>query len=245
MTLYSILLSVFSPHESVWRRRKLAGFEKVRVFMYRALLKCGQKAYRNLAVFDVVSAAGGRIKVTHEYRDLEFEAKLKKAKLTLPLSYKVTSFPFEDRMRRRGFGWRWFNFADTLVVEIDRKKIYVEHGNLYKAFGSEDDVTVKRTESQGGLDAAFFTMAASLTKPTAKKGTVKHTPSAAKLNGALPHSGKPTVKPGLLGVDGRGMFGRNPLPESRTGVSEIPVQKSDKEPPIIIRKGGVEIDTSF
>lgn len=252
MSLYSLLISVLRPDDSVWGRRKLTGRQKMRVSLYRWLLKRGLKAYRNLAVFDVVSAAGGRIKVTHEYRDLEFEAKLKKAKLTLPLLYKSALFPFETRVRRRRFGWRWFSFTDTLVVEIDRKKVCVEHGDLCKAFGSEGDVNVKRTGPQGGVDAAFFAMAVSLAKSTAKKTSSQPMLPAATPKSASPKPKKPAVKPGLMGVDGRGMFGKKPLPEFKPEVPEfkpeapeVPAQGPSKEPPVIIRKGGVDIDTSF
>ena len=52
------------------------------------------------------------------------------------------------------------------------------------------------------------------------------------------------------------MFGKKPLPEFKPEVPElkpefkpevpeVPAQGPSKEPPVIIRKGGVEIDTSF
>ena len=267
MSLFNILLSALRPDDSVWRRKKLKNGERIRVIAYRWLLKHGMKAYRNLAVYDAVSAAGGRIKVIHEYRDLAFEDMLKAAKVAEPLKYKASLCPFETRVSERKHGWKWFNFTDTLVVQIDGQNVNFEHGELYKVTSSAE-VTAKRTSLQDGIDATYLTMAVSLAKSSAKQkhasakspvsaktASAANVPVASKPSSVKPKnpqgSGKPTVKPGLMGVDGRGMFGKNPLPTmSLPQAADIPepvetAPKPAKEPPVIIRKGGVEIDTSF
>lgn len=262
MALFNILLSALRPDDSIWRRKKLKNGEKLRLTAYRWLLKHGMKAYRNLAVSDVVSAAGGRIKVIHECRDLAFEDMLKAAKVAAPLRYKASLCPFETRIANRKRGWRWFNFTDTLVVQIDGQNVSFEHGECYKV-GSSVEVTAKRTSLEDGIDAAYVAMAVSLAKVSAKQKpapvkseTPSSAPVASKPASSKPRNPerpkKPASKPGLMGVDGRGMFGKKPLPEFKPEVPEfkpevpeVPAQGPSKEPPVIIRKGGVEIDTSF
>ncbi len=275
MTLFSILLYVLRPQESVWRRRKLTGADRLQVSMYRWLLKRGLKAYRNFAVSDVVSCAGGRMKIIHEYRDLEFEGMLRTAKVATPLSYKAALCPFESNVGRGKHGWKWFNFTDTLIVEIDGQKVNVEHGELYKVYSSAK-VSAKRTGLDDGIDATFLSVAVSLAKSSAKQSSKSSAPGKTRTpspsSAGVPQvpsekpkgpvgARKPSGNKGLMGVDGRGMFGKNPqptlnlpqaaepsvdpIPEETPKVPEIVPQEPPKEPRVLISKKGLDIDTSF
>ena len=259
MSLFSLLILVLRPNESIWRRRKLTSGEQLRVSLYRWILMRGKKAYRRLAVSDVISMSGGRVKVVHEYRDLEFERKLKEAKIAVPHSYNATVYPFESMTRGRQRGWKWFNFTDTLSVEIDGQKVSVEHGELYKVCGSAK-ATAKRTGPDDVLDAVFLTMAVSLAKSSAARQS-NRSAQPSQQTGATSQQPRPMKKgKGLVGVEGRGVFGKNPRPNlnlqqevepetvdsgSVQSVPEVPAQAPSKQPPVIISKRGLDIDTSF
>lgn len=263
MSLFSLLILVLRPNESIWRRRKLTSGEQLRVSLYRWILMRGKKAYRRLAVSDVISMSGGRVKVVHEYRDLEFERKLKEAKIAVPHSYKAAVYPFESVTRSRQRGWKWFNFTDTLSVEIDGQKVSVEHGELYKVCGSAK-ATAKRTGPDDVLDATFLTMAVSLAKSSAVRQSnrsAQQSGQSSQQSGSTSQQPRPMKKgKGLVGVEGRGVFGKNPRPDlnlqqevepetvdsgSVQSVPEVPAQVPSKQPPVIISKRGLDIDTSF
>lgn len=260
MTLFPIILSSLRLPEEIWRRRKLKWSEKAKIALYLWVLRRGLKAYRRYAIYDEISLDEGRVRIIHEYRDHAFEKELKTAKVISQLSFKTSSFPFKTPASMRGFRHRWFDFTDVLQISVDGRELKVEHGEWYKA-SSKGKLPVKRTGEHDYIIAALYTLNGS---QIARRTSVK-TAAPASAPTAIPTplpAKKPAGKSGKSDRSaGKGMFGNTAGPglklpqpgalaqdlEVKPRPEPVPVQvmEPERESVTVIRKRGLDIDTSF
>lgn len=113
------------------RRKKIPFGTRVQLILYRCCIKKLTKWYTKYAFSDSITLVGtSSAKVTHEYRDYSFEAEIKRLHMHMPDGMiecvgAISHIPDKGRSRRY---FNCFHFEDHFLLEIDGRKISIDHG---------------------------------------------------------------------------------------------------------------------
>lgn len=95
--------------------------------VYRSLLSRLQKSYLYYAISDTVLLDGGRIKIVHEFRDLEFEDELKRNGIDIQPHMLTTALPLYATKSKRSVRFYYFRFKNVLSMYVDDKELFIKH----------------------------------------------------------------------------------------------------------------------
>lgn len=237
-------------------RKKIPLGTRIQLSLYRSCLMTLRKWYTKYAFSDSVVVMGSpTIRVFHEYRDLAFEAELKRLRMSLPevmLERGGATSSRPDKRKRRPY-YSNFRFEDTFRLDIDGQKVSIDHGDG-RSFVATLSGHLKESDSESLI--AKYAFSASRRQEHQEKGNAtpakragisssiagsgpargpKHEwptpPSSSNPTGPTP----PARKPGAL-------FGDDPL---LGRITEKPDKPVDKPSPTIKNVEGVTIDESF
>ena len=143
-------------------RKHLSFGTRIRLEAYRKCLKVLRKWYGRYAFSDVVTLPGRpQTKVVHEFRDLSFEAELKRLRIQVPENTIVRNR--QASARKRSFGclphFRDFRFVDTMTLVIGGQRIAVSRG-LDDSFSSTLNGILKETDENSLIRKYIFTASA-------------------------------------------------------------------------------------
>ncbi len=240
---FRFLLRILKPSNELLRRRSHSWFEKARIVLYRFLLNCLLKAYSHYAIFDTIIIDGGKIKIVHEYRDLEFENELIRNKIEFKPKMSVVPFPIVERKSstKRHFGY--FKFNNLLSVSVGNNKLYVNHDNCHSIDGTAE-CKVKHNLGGNNMTQTIIEILSKPTMPAPQKE--KRSPSPNK--GENPKN-KITDKPSAgVKKPSKNIFGRDrevPIPPIMTKPDTLPATAVGDTSPRKIEKRGFDIDTTF
>lgn len=243
------------------KRKQIPLGMKIRLSLYRNCLNMMRKWYSRYAFSDVIEIQGTpRIKIIHEFRDLAFEAELKRMHITAPVVMQEkngTSSSFTDkRNKRRHFGS--FRLKDSFRMEINGQKVSVDHGDG-RSFISTVKGRLKESRPDSLITQYAFSGSIREDKPagTGKRGSIsssitetapkptgtagKPEEGAAPAAGSTPPKGMPAQETPPRRKSGS-LFGDDPL-LGRTDVK--PEEPVSPPSPDIKTVAGVEIDESF
>ncbi len=122
------LLRIFRPSNSRMRNpQQDTDSARIGMRLYRFLLDKLAKSYVHYAISDTVDLLGGRVKVVHEFRDLEFEKEL--SRIGYDVRPKMVSGSLPHRSMRNGHSssFRYFRFKDLLSVYVDNREFFIKH----------------------------------------------------------------------------------------------------------------------
>ena len=100
---------------------------KLRLDVYRSMLKLLAREYPKYAFSDTVSLPSINAKLTHEFRDTSFEAELKRLRLLQKDQMVLRDESVSTVRRRRNnlLFFKQFRFIDLLILEVDGQKVTI------------------------------------------------------------------------------------------------------------------------
>ena len=118
--------------------------------LYKAFIERLARSYRHYAVYDTISINGGKVKVVHTLRDLQFEGELKRVGIPLTAKMVRTEMPLMAARDGSRLFRRFFKFEDTLSLEINGK-----HFSLERDKGVECATNMRGTVAVADAKAAI------------------------------------------------------------------------------------------
>ena len=134
--LYRVLLYLTRPSDEQLRRRSKWWLLKAKIWLYRHLLRRLLRSYLHYAISDTVLLQSGKIKVVHEYRDLEFESELRRNKIVFKADTSVQSLPLAKPKSRSTGCFGYFKFKSQLSIYVGGKGLFVTHNDSYAIDGA-------------------------------------------------------------------------------------------------------------
>ena len=232
------------------RRKKIPFGTQVQLYLYRRCIKRLAKWYPRYAFSDSITLGGSpTARITHEHRDLAFEAEIKRIRMQMPNDMVdcigLTSH-FPDKRKSQRY-YDCFHFEDHLIFEIDGKKISIDHGQG-RSFVSS--LKGKLMESDGDSLFAKYSFSGSLRGNKARTSSLFSSPSES-LGGKDNTSENNTSKlvfearpegPNFHGNKTGGLFGDDPLFGKKSDAPKTLVSTSSNS---VKSVEGVTIDESF
>lgn len=216
-------------------RKKIPFGTRLRLSLYRGCLKTLRKWYSRYAFSDTVFISGSPvIRVYHEFRDLAFEAEIKRMRLPMTemmIERRDSSSSQPANNRRRPY-FKHFQFEDSLLLEINGQKVSIKHG-LGRSFVS----TIKGQLKESGISGLIAKYAFSGSKREQKSETAQMKSELSFAETTKPSLGH-TVYPPKKGSSS--LFGDDPLL-----VNNAQKTASTISSPTIKSVEGVIIDESF
>ncbi len=198
--------------------------------LYQSILKWLLKSYRHYAISDTISLDGGRIKIIHEFRDLEFENELVRNGIDVRPHLLSCEMCFAHSKGNRTGCFKYFKWKDLKSIYIDDKELFIKHdyslsinGNVtgkIKSSSSEDIIIRSITELK-----------------TIKKDQQAQATQEKKESESVPQN-KTNKRPNNGLFRGERIQKRE-RPQNSTGVRTPPEEEQR------ITKRGFEIDTTF
>lgn len=193
--------------------------------LYQSILKCLLKSYKYYAISDTISIDCGKIKIVHEFRDLEFEAELLRNNIDVHAHVVSRDLPVSISKGRHGFCFKYFKWKELKSIYIGDKELFIKHGH---------SLSIDGNVSAGGKSSIVEDM---IIRSIIELGTIpkEQQPQTAcenmEIDTLRKHKNPRPPKNGLFkGEDVRGRGGQESTP-------------LDNEPRIA--KRGFEIDTTF
>lgn len=249
-----LLLKLLRPKTVPSPRRKKIPFGiRVRLSLYRSCLKKRRKWYSRYAFADTIVISGSpQVKLYHEFRDISFEAELKRLRIQVPesmLDRGSESSSLPAKWGRRPF-FGEFKFRDTYRLEVGGQRISIEHGD-----GRSFVSTIKGRLKESDVDNLHcqYVFSGSLREDkgsaSRKRGDI-----SSSIAGGAPSGDTAEKKPAGRPVPGSGpaprrkegsLFGDDPLLGKGTGKPSPPETPVSEPVPTIKSVAGVDIDESF
>lgn len=228
------------------RRKNIPFGTRVQLLMYRQCLKRLRKWYSKYAFSDSVILTGKQsLKITHEYRDFLFESELKRLHLQSSDSVKeilgTKSYTPEKCQRRRYLSY--FCFEDHFLLEIDGRKISIEH-NRSQSFNSSFKGQLKGSDG-GSLLSRYIFSCSFYGNNIDLLGTGKQINAHTVCTTDDDHFKAPTFdkRPAAITSNRRpeSLFGEDPL----YGYGKVQFDRAKQAPFMIKELAGVTIDETF
>lgn len=120
-----------------WLRKKSNGtFRRMRVRLYQSILRCLLKSYRHYAISDTISIDGGRIKIIHEFRDLEFENELVRNGIDVRPYLLSCEMSFSNSKGSPSGCFKYFKWKDLKSIYVDDKELFIKHDDSLSINGN-------------------------------------------------------------------------------------------------------------
>lgn len=150
--LLRLFLSLIKPTNEQLRNVKGdSRLSRYTLKLYRWLLKQLQKSYLCFAISDTIILENSRIKIVHEFRDIEFENELERNGIDIRPHMLATTLPINARKNKRKIWYGYFRFKDLLSIYINDKELFVKHDSSFSTSGTTL-ATVKKSSSSDIID---------------------------------------------------------------------------------------------
>lgn len=253
-------MALLRPSDIQLKKKSAGVLLRIRVYVYRALLKLLMKSYSRYAVSDTVLVGNGHGKIVHESRDLEFESELARNGIDVRPHLVARSVPVHIPAGGYGCMYRYFRFKDVLDICLDDEELYIEHSDAFviegpsraiaKVSPSEDLIcrgqirlqTGKRSAEDSGIPDT------GTEKKPAEDSVIPESRTGKRRDKETGLSGK-EKKRGQGRMKGN-MFGRDVIPDRHDGPAHIGTVEAHGNPAAtelapVLEKRGFEIDTTF
>ncbi len=270
MSFLRIITNILKPTEEQLKNKKPGELLRLRISLYRAILRYLIKVYSHYAVCDTFTIGNGAIKVIHEYRDVEFENELIRNKIDTKAHLSQVSIPACAAKKNNKAFFSYFKYKDVLRVYVGDKELEITHGNDVLVSSTMDvkllqstceDILCRNTVSISRDVLSLLTKKKQQplfieaeekitdegTRRVEKKESVKKTPSRRK-RGLFTRD---VMDAGLMPVNLMELEAEQEIPsDRRTGTSNNKKEIVEEPPTTIpepqpIKKRGFDIDTSF
>ena len=202
--------------------------------IYKCMLNQLHKSYLYYAIHDTITIDNGRVKIVHEFRDIEFENELKRNGIdTRPYLLSAT-LPFSTLKSKSKKWYGYFRFKDLFSVYIDDKEVFVKNDSSHSTSGTVT-ANIKVSSSSDIIRRSFIEIKSNPNESI--KERQKELSSSLKASAKTPHKD--------MNVPQRkNIFERDVIHAARQTTSEKNAEKRMNESEII-EKRGFEIDTTF
>lgn len=232
------------------RRKKIPLGMRLQLQFYRSCLRILRKWYARYAFSDSILLTGNpAIRVYHEFRDIAFEAELKRLRLSLPermLECSGTSSSLRNGRKGLRF-YRCYHFEDSFLLDIDGQKVSIKHGQSH-SFVSTLNGCLKEAEPTSLIPKYAFS---GRRRDVKVSGTNKGIDISSSIAGSGPQRRGIPDNPTSFSRSDNGpsirkgtghLFGDDPLFGK---IQEKPNPPVATPPPSIKNVEGVSIDESF
>lgn len=221
-----LFMLIIKPSDKILKSRSNGALNTFRIELYDFILKRLLKSYSHYAISDTVLIESKGVKLIHEYRDMEFENELSRNKISFLPRVKAVTLPYSQRKPRRKSFFSYFRFKDTLAVDVDGKKLYLAHDDIYSVSGN--------LKANAKCSGDYIGLPIGMIEVNSRAGASDVGPSA-----------KPK-EPRRTSRSEGGIFAKDKELTPRTDTLTTDRPKEDTEDrPATIGKNGFDIDTSF
>ena len=211
--------------------------------LYKAFIERLARSYRHYAVYDTISINGGKVKVVHTLRDLQFESELKRVGVPLTAKMVRTDMPLMVARDGERLFSSFFKFEDTLSLEINGKHFSLERDKDIECnTNMRGTVAVADAKAPIARTSFVFTIAS---KNALKQSFAKSAPQhdialkPAPKSQAEPTPKRPTTKPKFEPLPKS-----EPTPITTPAPTPAPAEVTPPQPPKSY-SGLDEVDESF
>lgn len=102
-------------------------FRRMCIRLYQSILRCLLKSYRQYAISDMITIDGGRIKIVHELRDLEFENELARNNIDVRPHMLYNDIPVAISKGRFRFCFKYFKWKDQKSIYFGENELFIKH----------------------------------------------------------------------------------------------------------------------
>lgn len=125
--LLRLLLRLIKPSDRQLKSRSKGKFLQLSIALYQFSLRQLLKSYQHYAISDSVFIDDGKIKIVHEYRDIEFESELIRNKIGFKIDKIKHSIPISIKKSKTRHNFKFFKFSDSLCIYADGKELFISH----------------------------------------------------------------------------------------------------------------------
>lgn len=205
--------------------------------IYKWLLNELRKSYLHYAIHDVIIMENGRIKIIHEFRDIEFENELKRNGIDIRPHFLAATLPFSTIKSKSKKWYSYFMFNDLIRVYIDNNEIFIKHDSFHSTNGT---ISANVKVSSDIISRSDIEIKSKSNMPL--KRTHKEPYSLLKAD--VKNRNKDTNIHKSSTLPRKNIFGRDVIPVTILKPSEkSDEQQGDKS--ATIEKRGFAIDTTF
>lgn len=133
--LLRLFLNTIKPSNKELKSKTNGIFTKMKILLYQFMLKRLLKTYFHYATSDTIFINSRKIKIVHEYRDVEFENELLRNKIAFKPKVTEASIPITRQKSNRTRHFSYFNFKSLLTAYVDARKVFVKHDESYSVYG--------------------------------------------------------------------------------------------------------------
>lgn len=134
--LFRFLLNLIKPSNEQLRNKATGRFTRQKIWLYQLFLRRLCKTYLHYAISDTIIMDNGKIKIVHEYRDLEFESELTRNRIEFKTDVVDHSIPLSVKKNRVTGYFSFFKFKDLLSLYVDGNELFVKHDEAYSIDGT-------------------------------------------------------------------------------------------------------------
>lgn len=156
------------PSDERLRSKTNGVFGQMQIRLYQLLLKWLLKSYTCYAISDTISIDKGKIRIVHDFRDVNFEEELRRNWIDIrPKLLTTIGLPMRTEKKRHRINFYFFRFTDVVSVYIDDKELFVKHDNLLTVDGTVEGV-LKCSSSEDIIYRTILRIKNDNTSPTSK-----------------------------------------------------------------------------
>lgn len=220
---------ILRPSDERLRKKTNGTLIKMCIRLYQSILKWLLKSYRHYAISDVISIDCEKIKITHEFRDLEFEKELLRNNIDTQCHILYRDMPVLIPKGRHGFCFNYFKWKDLKSIYIDDEEMFIKH---------DEDLSINGNVSANIKSSTAEDMIIRIVIGVeTKKGMQLQDASGREVMESLHKNRKAKLSPK------NGLFKEERA--LKRGIQNDADDLSDSEGESRIAKRGFEIDTTF
>lgn len=244
--MFRLFLQIIRPSdEYINKGRSNRDLMQIIICLYTFILKQLQKSYLHYAISDTVLLDGGRIKIVHEFRDLEFENELKRNGIDVQPHMLTTTLPLYATKSKRAMWFSYFKFKNLLSIYVDDKELFIKHDSCISMDGTVL-ANVKKSSSSDIICRSILEL---------KTGQGQESYGLSLANNVQMtensrHTGNDSDKEKVAIVNkskkskSNSLFGKDTILESVEKQKDVSPDIQQVNP-VIIEKRGFEIDATF
>lgn len=169
---FRLFLLLIKPSNNSLKKKAPGAFLKMRMWLYKFILKRMLKTYVHYAISDSISISNGKIRILHEYRDLDFEKELARNRIVFTSDAISTELPATIKKGKSKWKLKYFKFKDSLHVSVNGKNLAISHDELYSLYGSAKG-KARCTNTKGTLSQSAIELLATGADLAAEKAKVQ------------------------------------------------------------------------
>lgn len=136
MILLRLFMYILKPSNEWLRENANGTFRRTIIGLYQSILRCLLKSYRHYAISDTISLDCDRIKIIHEFRDLEFENELARNNIDVHPHKLSIDMPVSISKGKRKCCFKYFKWKNLKSIYIDNKELFIKHDDSLSINGN-------------------------------------------------------------------------------------------------------------